>query len=363
MTGTEPHSAFHDEQAAWEALGRWLDGASPPEEADAVQVWLAADPARAALVQAITASSPAAAPVSAADVDVEAALRSVRARMEDGAVDPVPGVRSIESARRAKTVPARTTDLTRTALRIAAVLVLALGAGFLLRGRITGASRGLAEAQAYRTGTGERRTVDLPDGTRVLLGPGSSLTVAAGYGGSARPVSLAGEALFEVKHDAARPFAVTAGAARIEDLGTRFTVRAGPDAGVRVVVTEGSVRLAAVGAAPARGVVLRPGDRAEVRRGAVRPAPGTATDEDLAWTRGRLVFRDAPVEQVADELHRWYGIELRVQDAALARRLLTASFGNEPREEVLRVVALTLGAEVKMHGDTALLRPAGAPER
>jgi transmembrane sensor len=361
MTGSTPHSAFADEQAAWEALGRWLDGASTPDEAAAVQAWLAADPGRAALVQAIEASSSEPASTPDVDVDVDAALRSVRARMDDEAVDAVPGVRSIDSARRTKVPARRDAGWMGTVLRIAAVLVLALGAGFLLRGRL-GARDGLAEAQTYRTGTGERRTIDLPDGTRVLLGPGSSITVAAGYGGSARPVSLSGEALFEVKHDAARPFAVTAGAARIEDLGTRFTVRAA-EGGVRVVVTEGRVRLGAAGASTRDGVVMRPGDRAEVRQGTVRTAPGTATDEDLAWTQGRLVFRDAPLEQVADELRRWYGIEIRVQDAALSRRLLTASFGGDSRQEVVRVVALALGAEVRMHGDTALLRPAGAPER
>ncbi len=52
----------------------------------------------------------------------------------------------------------------------------------------------------------------------------------------------AGEAYFEVVHDAQRPFVVYAGNRRITDLGTKFSVfRNGDD--VRVVVREGRVQV------------------------------------------------------------------------------------------------------------------------
>jgi transmembrane sensor len=85
-----------------------------------------------------------------------------------------------------------------------------------------------------------------------------------------------------------------------------------------------------------------------------------ATPDDLAWAQGRLVFRDAPLDQVSAELRRWYGIFLRADDETVAGRRLTASFGDEPPADVLRVIGLALGADVTMRGDTAVLRAAPA---
>jgi transmembrane sensor len=142
---------------------------------------------------------------------------------------------------------------------------------------------------------------------------------------------------------------------------------------VAVTVTEGSVRLSAPaerapgdGAPVAQaGVVLRAGSRGVVDRrtgadrGFVARLAGTAgAADDTAWTSGRLVFRDAPVAEVAGALRRWYGVALLVEDPVLARRHLTATFRGEPLPEVLRVVGLALGARLDRRGDTVLVRPA-----
>jgi ferric-dicitrate binding protein FerR (iron transport regulator) len=59
---------------------------------------------------------------------------------------------------------------------------------------------------------------------------------------------------------------------------------------------------------------------------------------------------------VSSELRRWYGVELRVEDSALASRHLTMTFSGDPLERVLRVIGLGLGAEIERHGDTAVVR-------
>jgi transmembrane sensor len=356
MTAENRTDPFADEDAAWEALARYLDGRSAPAEAEAVRAWLAADPSRVALVRTLEGPAAQRLHVPAPNVDVEAALRAVKARMHDGR--PAPGVVPL------RRVAHRSGRWTAPALRIAAAVVLLIGGALLVRGFVGRGGSG-SPARTYATAVGERRTVGLPDGTRVLLGPGSRLAVARGYGGGRRDVELTGEALFEVPHDASRPFTVRAGAAVIRDLGTRFTVQTGEGAGVRVVVSAGSVSLAAGGAHGSTAVVLAKGDRGVMRAGEAAVAQrGAGTDDDLAWTRGRLVFRDAPLEQVAAELRRWYGIKLRTADPAIAGRVLTASFKDEPPGQIVRVVALALGAELEMRGDTAVLRrPGGGAER
>jgi transmembrane sensor len=98
------------------------------------------------------------------------------------------------------------------------------------------------------------------------------------------------------------------------------------------------------------GVVL-PGGRVETRRGA-------ATPDDLAWTRGRLVFRNATMPELRADLRRWYGVELRVTDSALVHRHFSGTFAGEPAQQVIDAIALAFGARVERRGDTTYLRAA-----
>jgi len=89
---------------------------------------------------------------------------------------------------------------------------------------------------------------------------------------------------------------------------------------------------------------------------------GGTVEPDTAWTRGRLVFREAPVTAVRTELRRWYGIDLQV-DSSLASRHLSMTFDGESADRVLEVIALSLGAEVTRQGNTAVVKPGSARSR
>jgi transmembrane sensor len=132
-----------------------------------------------------------------------------------------------------------------------------------------------------------------------------------------------------------------------------------------VVVTHGAVLMRPVSASDSAGVVLRAGDRARLESdGRVVTQRAGATDDDLAWRAGRLVFRDASLGQVSADLRRWYGIELRVSDSSLVDRHVTASFTTaDPAERVLDVIALTLGGQIERSADTVVLRAARAGGR
>ena len=79
------------------------------------------------------------------------------------------------------------------------------------------------------------------------------------------------------------------------------------------------------GAPAEQGVVVNSGDRGVLRADgrAVAKRDG-ATDADLAWTRGRLIFYRASLARVRADLRRWYGIELLIADSGLAGRHVTA---------------------------------------
>jgi transmembrane sensor len=239
-------------------------------------------------------------------------------------------------------------------LAAAAGIVLAAGL-WLAKPKSEPAPKTTIAARTLTTPVGGRDSLVLPDGSQVMLGPGSTLMLTQGYGQTERRLSLQGEALFTVVHDATKPFIVVANGSEIRDVGTAFVVHS--DAGgVRVAVTEGVVELTASKRVAA---TLNAGDAASISAtGEVTTQRGVGAGEDLAWTRGRLVFRDAPLSDVAEDLRRWYGVQLDIRDAALRRRQLTASFAGDSLGAVLDVISTALGATIERRGDTAVVRPA-----
>jgi transmembrane sensor len=178
--------------------------------------------------------------------------------------------------------------------------------------------RGLpGPAQSYATGPGEVKTLTLADGSKVTLDRGTRLRVV--FGKRQRTVELvSGEANFEVAHNPSRPFVVLAGDRRVEDIGTEFDVlnQAGR---LQITVAEGEV---AVGPSHGQAVDhrLHPGERLEARAG--RPTVISKVDaEDAAgWMNGVLVYRGAPLEDVAADLGRYLGAPVRLGPGAETMR-------------------------------------------
>ena len=334
----------------WDAIARFLAGESSADEAKSVQRWLEANPLEQDLVARLDA---AVTTDAAADVDVESALARVHARMTD-----------------ATPRPRLTVDRDRTPARwrttiVGALLAAAAVAGVMFTMRqpapVATAPTALV-ARTYTTQVGQRDSVKLADGTRVLLGPDSRLTVPGDYGATSRAVDLHGDGYFEVQHDAGKPFAVRVGTALVEDVGTTFTVESDPGDTTSVAVITGSVRLRDGNSAPGTGVVLAAGDRGSIdARGNVRAERQSVRDDDVAWTTGRLVFRDASLTRVAGEIHRWYGVTLHVADSSLLNRPVTASFEGEPIDQVLKILGLLLGARVDRQGDSAIVTTIHGP--
>jgi transmembrane sensor len=343
-----PESFAPRDDTEWEALARYLAGETPAGEQEQVRRSLEASPRDAAVVAALERAMGHLHAAPDDGIDVEGALALVNSRRMPVA-GPGPSTPRLERG----IAPSRRSVRWRVALPgLAAAAILAVSVALFRAATRGPATGGTAGAQTYATTVGQRDSVRLPDGTRVLLGPQSRVVVAEGYGNMHRDVELRGEALFDVVHDDARPFVVRAGAAVVRDIGTSFTVRTDMPDSVIVAVTAGSVLMRAATSLDG-GVVLHAGDLGVLGTdGQVTPHRGGAGESDVAWMRGVLVFKEAPLSVVATELRRWYGLELRVGDSSLAGRHLQATFDGEPVEEVLRVIGTALGAEIERRGDT-----------
>jgi len=326
----------------WDAIARFLADESPADEAAQVRAWLPAHPGDRQMVERLDEA--ARLPVAA--VDVEAALRGVRGRMQEAPAAPRLSVVRGAAPRR------------RSAFMVPAILAAAGVIAVVVARRPPG-SDGLSrsgDAKTYATDVGRRDSIVLSDGSRVILGPASRLTVARDYGTATRSVELQGDGYFDVKHDGAKPFTVRVAHAVVEDLGTTFAIESDPGDTTNVSVLSGSVRFRAAGAATASGAVLAAGDRGTMGAdGRVLAYPHSVTDDAVAWTAGRLVFRDASLARVAGELRRWYGVNLQIADSSLVNRHVTVDFNGESVDQVLKVIGLMLGARIEHHGDSAIV--------
>jgi transmembrane sensor len=332
----------------WERIARYLTGEAGSGEAEATRGWVETDPHLVKVVRLLESVLANVSREDSSDINVESALNHVKSRINEPKVIPLAPRIAVAGTNRSF----------MALLRVAAAAIIIFG-GTMLWQNI--GSRGNMAGQTFATSVGERRQVLLKDGTKVLLGPTSRLVVFFGDQDGDRLVTLDGVAYFSVVHDPAHPFTVKAGEIRIQDVGTAFSVESDDSAGTRLAVDSGSVSIGAADQDPNAAAVLNARDRATVdTKGIVVVERSAVSDDDLAWTQGRLVFRDAPLILVGAELYRWYGVRLRVADSSLANLHLTASFSGEPVDRVLNVIALSLGARIERQGNVAILHRATA---
>ena len=219
------------------------------------------------------------------------------------------------------------------------------------------------QPQSYATVRGEQRALKLEDGSVVYLNTQSRVEVQFSKG--LRVIRLLeGEAMFNVEHDAARPFRVMAGPTVIQAIGTRFNVYRS-NAGATVSVVEGVVQIspeaAATGARPGRFDVAQaappapaatlPADALSAQSHRARVSAGeqarisvdgeivTRSVPDLAqivsWRERRLVFRAERLEDVATQFNRYNVVQIRIEDEALRGKQITGVFdADDPRSFV-----------------------------
>jgi transmembrane sensor len=198
--------------------------------------------------------------------------------------------------------------------------------------------------EVFATPRGGSLSASLPDGTGIELDTATRLQVT--YHRARRLIALhEGQALFSVQPNPDRPFIVTAGAARVQVVGTRFSVRHTPripgDPGVAVAVDEGRVQVAPARGLPAGWLDALGGgpDGMLVTAGERMVTGADGTPESVAplsaagaapWRNHRVSFVDTPLALALAELERYGDTGLAITDPEVARLRLSGTF--DPRD-------------------------------
>lgn len=178
----------------------------------------------------------------------------------------------------------------------------------------------------YETGIGAHSTVNLPDGTKMLLNTNTQVSVT--YSEHERLLTLKkGELMVEVAHDKQRPLRVQVGGKVVEAVGTAFNVYLKDKLSFDVIVTEGRVKIKPIEdhSADARAINRKAVVIQELGIGeklSVRPSQPTAIEtiatavihDRLSWRDGKVVFRGETLQDALQELSRYTPESFKVVD-------------------------------------------------
>lgn len=226
----------------------------------------------------------------------------------------------------------------------AAVLGIVMLGAFYYRGMKTGY---ITESSQYA----ETRTLMLPDHSEIVLNAHSSVRYKNNWNDRGdREIWLSGEAFFRIKHiepekGYPRKFIVHAGHVDVQVLGTQFNV-AHSGSGTAVLLTSGSVKCVS-GTAKEEQRIIRPNDlysytsQGDISVRQVNPASYTA------WMDHRYIFDRTSLRGICDYLQQYFGVDIVIEDAGVARQQLsgTLELGNE--ETLIRTLSALLRVPVK----------------
>lgn len=249
-----------------------------------------------------------------------------------------------------------------------------------------------SRTDVFQTGFGERRVVTLADGSQITLDSRSEVTVR--YTAEARALTLVrGQAQFDVAHDIARPFAVTAEGHKVVATGTAFDVDLlGPK--LLVTLLKGHVVVLPQNAATVPWLPNAPSEGlgSATARGAEAPASSAAGDgmtriyldpgEQLvmsssdapqishvdiervtAWERGEIVFDNEPLASVIQRMNRYGPRHIIIGDDPTGNLRISGVFHEGDVDGFVSTIAsyLSVRANERPDGDVVLTsRPPSA---
>ncbi len=192
--------------------------------------------------------------------------------------------------------------------------------------------------------------IQLPDGSVVTLKGGSSISYDGNFGKKFRDIRLTGEALFDVKHNAAVPFRVLSGASMVLVTGTRFSVRQEDD-NVKVSVLSGTVLLSE-NREHARQIRITANQSGYLSDNALKVEEGIEVNE-LSWKTGHLIFNETPIDSALMDVAHHFSRQLIL--GTPIDEDITAEFQNQNLREILDELGLVADLKFDTTGNKLMV--------
>lgn len=181
---------------------------------------------------------------------------------------------------------------------------------------------------------GQHASIILPDGSKVWVNAGSTLTFPSIFG-KERRVEIIGEAYFDVAKDS-KPFIVCTGETDIRALGTQFNVFNYPKENLIVTLLKGSVKVYDI-TNKSQSVILLPDEQLTQKEG--RFIVETSTKNPSLWREGLYSFDQENMKELLKKLELYYDVKITVKDPFIFNYEYTGKFRQRDGVmEVLRII-------------------------
>jgi len=195
---------------------------------------------------------------------------------------------------------------------------------------------------------GQKSLMTLPDGSKIKLNSGSSLTYNSDFGKKDRTVELKGEAFFDITKNPASPFIIRSGELLTKVLGTSFNIRSyDGEEKIQVLVVRGEV---SVSDDLGSSFILNPKDILEYNHYDKNVQKTTCTDikNVIGWKDGILSFSNETFNEVALKIQKWYGVDIVVEDGFNVQGEYTGEYQNMSLEKVMDGISFASAFDYKI---------------
>ncbi|MBQ7898682.1 MAG: DUF4974 domain-containing protein [Bacteroidales bacterium] len=195
---------------------------------------------------------------------------------------------------------------------------------------------------------GQKSSVTLPDGSRVMINSASTISYTSDYNVKERNVFLSGEAYFDVASNADIPFVVHADKVSVTALGTEFNVKAyAEDPYVVTTLVEGGVRTEA---GTQYELLIRAQEAIYNKEADVLLAYDVKDiSRAVPWIRNELLFENESLADIAVTLERMYNVTIVFEDEAAKGYSYTGLIRNNSLQNVLELISSTSPVGYKMN--------------
>ena len=204
-----------------------------------------------------------------------------------------------------------------------------------------------------RTPRGGEYQVVLPDNSIVWLNADSKLRFPLTFSGKERRVFASGELYFQVAKDSLSPFRIEVeGLYEVEVLGTEFNVRAYSDLPSATTLVDGRVLIRDKGTK-----VLKPGEQAVKGKHGEVVVREVDVAPYIAWKQGYFLFEDERLEDILNELARWYDVNIFFENSSVREERFSVDMPrHESFEEVLRLIEQTRSIQIEIEGNNVFVK-------
>lgn len=187
-------------------------------------------------------------------------------------------------------------------------------------------------------------SITLPDGTSVLLGPGSRLEYPSSFKKKTRTISLEGQAFFDVAQDQHRPFIVQTPRMQVQALGTAFELFCHHEEKKNeseAILVNGKLKICIqdIETNKMQEYVLLPNEKLTVNQKNEISKKVVNADKYTAWRKNKIIsFENEQLTMIIPRLEQWYGRKITCPKELAEKYRFTFKVRNESLEKILFIL-------------------------